>query len=277
MWDGSGSEMSTSSRASSGPFRFVIWMARIGADAMATARIPAVTEPLWTPSADRIEQANVTQFARRRGLPEDYHELWQWSVDSLEEFWGAVWDEWVAPDDPYEQVLARREMPGAEWFTGAKLNYAKHIFRDRDPGALAIQHASETRELASWTWGDLERETARIAAGLRALGVEKGDRVAAYMPNIPETVAAFLATASIGAVWSSAAPEFGARSVIDRFQQIEPKVLLAIDSYRYGGKDFSCDDKVEQIAAAIPETKVVRFGYADGGGWGDSFTQSTEN
>src|SRR3954466_7260321 len=236
-----------------------------------------VAELLWAPSPERIERANLTRFARRRGLPEEYGALWQWSVDSLEEFWAAVWDEWVEADAPYERVLASREMPGAEWFPGAQLNYAKHIFRGRDPDALAIQHASETRELASWTWGDLERETARIAAGLRALGVEKGDRVAAYMPNIPETVAAFLATASIGAVWSSAAPEFGARSVIDRFQQIEPKVLLAIDSYRYGGKDFSCDEKVEQIAAAMPSTKLVRFGYANGAGWGDSFTQSTEN
>jgi acetoacetyl-CoA synthetase len=179
-----------------------------------------MAELLWTPSDERIERANVTQFARKRGLPEDYGELWQWSVDNLDEFWAAVWDEWVEADAPYEQVLARREMPGAEWFPGAQLNSPKHIFRTRAPGALAIQHASESRPLGSWTWGDLERETARIAAGLRALGVEKGDRVAAYMPNIPETVAAFLATASIGAVWSSAAPEFGARSVIYRFAQI---------------------------------------------------------
>jgi acetoacetyl-CoA synthetase len=171
-------------------------------------------------------------------------------------------------------VLGRREMPGAEWFPGARLNYAKHIFRGRDPQALAIQHASESRPLAAWTWGDLEAETARIAAGLRALGVEKGDRVAAYMPNIPETVAAFLATASIGAIWSSAAPEFGARSVIDRFQQIEPKVLLAIDGYRYGGKEFDCTDKVDQIAAAMPATQLVRFGYADGSGWPDSFLKT---
>jgi acetoacetyl-CoA synthetase len=226
-----------------------------------------VADLLWTPSPERIERANITRFARERGLPADYADLWKWSVDSLDEFWGAIWDEWVQADAPYERVLGRREMPGTEWFPGAQLNYAKHVFRDRDDGALAIQHASESRELAAWTWGDLKRETARIAAGLRELGVEKGDRVAAYMPNIPETVAAFLATASIGAVWSSAAPEFGARSVIDRFQQIEPKVLLAIDSYRYGGKDFDCSSKVEQIAGAMPETKLVRFGYADGSGW----------
>src|SRR5262249_31158568 len=159
---------------------------------------------------------------------------------------------------PYERVLGRREMPGAEWFPGAQLNYAKHIFRGRDPDALAIQHASESRPLGEWTWGDLERETARIAAGLRALGVERGDRVAADMP---ETVAALLACASIGAIWSSAAPEFGARSVIDRFAQIEPKVLLAIDGYRYGGRDFDCNDKVDEIAAAMPNTQLVRFGY----------------
>jgi acetoacetyl-CoA synthetase len=227
----------------------------------------SVPEPLWTPSPERIERANVTAFARKRELPTEYHELWQWSVDSLDEFWAAIWDEWVDADAPYERVLGRREMPGTEWFPGAKLNYAKHIFRGRDPDALAIQHASETRQLAQWTWGDLERETARIAAGLRELGVEKGDRVAAYMPNIPETVAAFLATVSLGAVWSSAAPEFGARSVIDRFQQIEPKVLLAIDGYRYGGKDFDCSEKVERIHEAMPETKLVRFGYADNSGW----------
>src|SRR3954447_9389492 len=226
-----------------------------------------VADLLWTPSAERIERANLTKFARKRGLPEDYAELWQWSVDKLEEFWAAIWDEYVDADQAYEQVLANRKMPGTEWFPGAKLNYAKHVFRGRDPDALAIQHASETRELASWTWGDLEREAARIRAGLVDLGVGRGDRVAAYMPNIPETVAAFLATASLGAVWSSAAPEFGARSVIDRFQQIEPKVLLAIDSYRYGGKDFDCSAKIEQIRAEIPGAQLVRFGYADGSGW----------
>src|SRR5258705_1503486 len=222
-----------------------------------------VSELLWTPGPERIERANITQFARRRGLPEDYASLWQWSVDNLDDFWAAIWDEYVEADAPYERVLGRREMPGAEWFPGAQLNYAQHIFRNRNPDDLAIQHASESRELASWTWGDLARETARIAAGLRALGVEQGDRVAAYMPNIPETVAAFLATASLGAVWSSAAPEFGARSVIDRFQQIEPKVLLAIDGYRYGGKDFDRSEIVDGIAGEIG-APVVRLGYLDG-------------
>src|SRR3954451_4362203 len=164
----------------------------------AGARSHQMSGTVWTPSSERIKGANITRFARERGLPADYGELWQWSVENLEEFWAAIWDEWVDADAPYERVLGRREMPGAEWFPGARLNYAKHVFRGRDDDALAIQHASESRELASWTWGDLKRETARIATILRELGVEKGDRVAAYMPNIPETVAAFVATASIG-------------------------------------------------------------------------------
>src|SRR4051794_21522696 len=226
-----------------------------------------VPELLWTPSAQRIERANLTQFARQRGLPTDYRELWQWSVNNLEDFWAAVWDEWVEPDAPYERVLGGREMPGAEWFQGGKLNYARHIFRGRDHDAVAIRHATESRAVAEWTWGRLTAETGRVANGLREAGVAPGDRVAAYMPNIPETIAAFLACASIGAIWSSAAPEFGARSVIDRFAQIEPKVLLAIDAYRYGGRDFDCSPKVEQIAAALPGAKLVRFGYADESGW----------
>src|SRR2546423_12873887 len=152
----------------------------------------AMPDPVWTPSPERIERALMTRFARERGLPEDYHELWRWSVSKLDDFWAAIWEHFhVEADSPYERVLGRREMPGAEWFAGARLNYARHVFRGRDPDALAIQHASESRSLAAWTWAELERETARIAARLRAAGVGRGDRVAAHMPNIPETVAAF--------------------------------------------------------------------------------------
>src|SRR5205807_6999293 len=133
------------------------------------------------------------------------------------------------------------------WFPGARVSYAEHIFRGKDDSAVAIRHCSEARpELDAWTWERLRSETARIADGLRSLGVQEGDRVVAYLPNIPETAAAFLACASIGAVWSPAAPEFGARSVIDRFAQVEPKVLLAIDGYRYGGKDFDRSDLVKR-------------------------------
>jgi acetoacetyl-CoA synthetase len=222
---------------------------------------------LWRPSAERVEHATITRFARAVGREGDYDELWRWSVDDLEGFWGAIWEFFdVQASEPYERVLGRREMPGAQWFPGSRLSYAEHFFRGRDDEAVAIRHAGELRELAQWTWGELREQTARIAAGLRRMDVGPGDRVAAYMPNIPETIAAFLATASIGAVWSSAAPEFGARSVVDRFAQIEPKVLLAVDGYRYGGRDHDRSEIVAGIAEEIG-ARVVRFGYLDDGGW----------
>src|SRR4051795_13342017 len=224
---------------------------------------------LWTPSPARIERARITSFAQSRGLPEEYDALWRWSVEHLEDFWAAIWEEFGVAGS-YDAVLGSREMPGAEWFPGARVNYAEHLFRGKPDDKVAIHHASESRELSAWTWADLRRETARIRAGLVALGVGEGDRVAAYLPNIAETVAAFLATASLGAIWSSAAPEFGARSVIDRFAQIEPKVLLAIDGYRYGGKDFDRAEIVDSIAAEVGAT-VVRLGYLDGSGWEEGF------
>jgi acetoacetyl-CoA synthetase len=231
---------------------------------------------LWRPSAERAERASIARFARAVGREGDYGELWRWSVDDLEGFWGAIWEFFdVQASEPYESVLGSREMPGAQWFPGSRLSYAEHFFRGRDDAAVAIHHAGELRELSQWTWGDLRARTARIAAGLRDLGVRPGDRVAAYMPNIPETIAAFLATASIGAVWSSAAPEFGARSVIDRFAQIEPKVLLAIDGYRYGGRDHDRTDVVAGVAEEIG-AQVVRFGYLDGSGWPRDFGADDE-
>ncbi|MBI5104684.1 MAG: acetoacetate--CoA ligase [Solirubrobacterales bacterium] len=229
------------------------------------------TEPelLWQPSPERIARAPITRFAEHVGRPGPYDQLWRWSVDDLEGFWAAVWD-YFGVDASYDRVLASREMPGARWFTGAELNYAEHLLRGKDDGALAIQHASESRELSAWTWGDLRGEVARIRAGLQARGIGKGDRVAAYLPNIPETIAAFLATASLGALWSSAAPEFGARAVIDSFAQIEPKVLLTVDGYRYGGRDFDRSAQVQQIAQEIG-APVVRLGYLDGSGWEEGF------
>ena len=156
-----------------------------------------------------------------------------------------------------------------------EVNYAEHAFRGKPDDRVAIVHAGELRDQAEVTWGELREQVAGIAAGLRALGVERGDRVAAYMPNIPEAIAAFLATASIGAVWSSCSPDFGARSVIDRFQQIEPKVLLAVDGYRYNGKDF---DRSETVAGIHGEVggELVRLGYLDGSGWQDGFLGDAE-
>ena len=224
---------------------------------------------LWQPSAERIERATITRFARARGLPVDYEALWRWSVSDLEGFWRAIWEHFGVEGSP-DRVLGSRDMPGAEWFPGMEVSYAAHLFAGKDDDAVAIRHASELRPLADWTWGDLRRETAGIRAGLVAHGVGRGDRVAAYMPNIAETIAAFLATSSLGAVWSSAAPEFGARSVVDRFAQIEPKVLLAVDGYRYGGRDFDRREVVDGIAAEIG-ARVVRLGYLDGSGWEPGF------
>ncbi len=236
-----------------------------------TATAPKV---LWTPSEDRIERATLTRYSRwladTRGLTFDsYEELWRWSVTELEAFWDSIVECFgVEFETASERVLGSSAMPGAEWFPGSRLNYAEHIFRERDPDRVVLRHASELRPLGEWTWSELRSHTAAIAAGLRAAGVTAGDRVAAYMPNIPETLAAFLATASLGAVWSSAAPEFGVRSVVDRFSQIEPKVLLAVDGYRYGGRDFDKREAVQEIAAGIPSLEqVVTFGYLSGEGW----------
>jgi acetoacetyl-CoA synthetase len=240
-------------------------------------------ELLWTPSAERVQRATLTRYigwlGRTEGLElADYHALWRWSVADLEAFWDSIAK---FSDVRFEQratrVLRSREMPGAEWFPGARLSYAEHIFRGKADDQIAVQFASELRELDEWSWGTLRAQTAAIADGLKRLGVQAGDRVAAYMPNIPETVAAFLACASIGAIWSSAAPEFGARSVIDRFAQIEPKVLLAVDGYRYGGKDFDRRATVREIAAELPGLElVVTLGYLDGSGWEDGFLGPAE-
>ncbi len=218
-----------------------------------------------------IERSQMTAYMRwlaaERDLDfsGDYHRLWQWSVDDLDAFWRSIWDYFgVAASHPPTSTLASREMPGAGWFPDTALNYAEHLFRGRDDSALAIQHASELRELSSLTWGELRRQVAEVAAGLRSLGVGPGDRVVAYLPNIPEAIVAFCATASIGAVWSSCSPDFGARSVVDRFAQIEPKVLFSVDGYRYGGKDFDRLDVVAGLEAEIPSLEhTVVLPYLD--------------
>jgi acetoacetyl-CoA synthetase len=228
---------------------------------------------LWTPTDERIERAAITRFARwvagerRADVTGSYADLWQWSVDDVEGFWSAVWEFFeVRAETPYERVLGSHDMPGAAWFEGATLSYAEHVFRGKQDADLALQHASETRALDWMTWGELRDLTARIATGLRLRGVGPGDRVVAYMPNIPETMAAFLACASLGATWSSCSPDFGTRSVVDRFSQIEPKVLLAVDGYRYGGKDFDRRDVVAELREQIPSLEhVVVLDYLGSG------------
>ena len=238
----------------------------------------ATDEPtvLWTPTQERIERASITRFARwvaasrSVDVTGSYDALWRWSVDDLDGFWAAIWEFFeVRASRPYDAVLGSRAMPGTEWFPGAELNYAEHVFAGKADAALALQHASELRELDWMTWGELRDLTARVATGLKFLGVGAGDRVVAYIPNIPEAIAAFLACASLGATWSSCSPDFGARSVVDRFAQIEPKVLIAVDGYRYGGKDFDRRDVVAGLRRDIPSLEhVVLLDYL--GAEGDS-------
>ncbi|HEY7255668.1 MAG TPA: acetoacetate--CoA ligase [Solirubrobacterales bacterium] len=227
-------------------------------------------EKLWEPPATLRERARMTEFIEwlrsERGLELDgYDELWRWSVDDLEGFWSAIWEFFgVEADGDPVPVLNSAEMPGAEWFPNTRLNYAEHVFTGKDDSETAILHASELRDLDRLTWGELREQVAAVAAGLRGLGVERGDRVVAYLPNIPEAVVAFLATASIGAIWSSCSPDFGPASVIDRFAQIEPKVLFAVDGYRYGGRDFDRRGVVAELQEAMPSlTRTVVLPYLD--------------
>ncbi|MFW6640371.1 acetoacetate--CoA ligase [Nocardiopsis algeriensis] len=245
---------------------------------MTESSVPRV---LWKPDDAAVESSNIVAFARwaaeHKGVRAfgeggtspafDYDALWRWSVTDTDGFWESIWEYYgVRSETPYEKVLADDSMPGARWFPGATLNYAQHLFEGADDDRIALRHATELRELGEWTWGELRARTAAIAGGLRRLGVGPGDRVAAYLPNLPETVAAFLATASLGAVWSSCSPDFGVRSVIDRFAQIEPKVLLAVDGYRYGGKDFDRRPVLEELRAELPTVEhTVVLDYLEPG------------
>ncbi len=213
---------------------------------------------LWTPGPDRVERANVTAFARWLGRERghrfgDYHELWRWSVTDLDGFWQAVWDYCgVEASAPPTAVLGARTMPGADWFPGARLNYAQHVLRNERPGQDALYHQSETTPLTGLPWPELGNSVRVLATQLRALGVRPGDRVASCMPNIPQTAIAMLATTSIGAIWTSCSPDFGGRGISDRFGQLAPKVLLCVDSYRYGGRDYDRSAEMQQVIAGLP-------------------------
>ncbi|HEY7074843.1 MAG TPA: acetoacetate--CoA ligase [Solirubrobacteraceae bacterium] len=219
---------------------------------------------LWEPPDELSENAVLTRFMRERGF-DDYHELWRWSVEDLEGFWGAIWD-FFEVGERSGPVLADGSMPGATWFPDVTVNYAEHAFRGKDEDAIAIVAASESRDELTWTWGELRHQTARIATGLRNLGVTKGDRVVAYLPNIPEAIAALYACASIGAVWSSCSPDFGARAVSDRFAQIEPKVFLTVDGYTYNGRRFDRGETVRAAREQMPGLEhTVVLPYLDEG------------
>ncbi|MGW7415142.1 acetoacetate--CoA ligase [Streptomyces sp. NPDC054863] len=224
--------------------------------------------PLWQPSPDRIAEAAVTRFqawaADRYGAPAEggYDALHRWSVTELDTFWKAVAD-WfdIRFSTPYETVLGDRTMPGAQWFPGATLNYAEHALRTAEDPARAddpaLLHVDESQNVEPVTWSELRRQVGSLAAELRTLGVQPGDRVSGYLPNIPQAITALLATAAVGAVWTSCAPDFGARSVLDRFQQVEPVVLFAVDGYRYGGKTHDRTDTVAELRRELPTLRAV--------------------
>ncbi|MFD7340431.1 acetoacetate--CoA ligase [Streptomyces violascens] len=224
--------------------------------------------PLWRPDSDRIAAARITRFqawaAERYGAPADggYPALHRWSVAELDTFWQAVAD-WfdIRFSSPYAAVLADRTMPGAQWFPGATLNYAEHALRTaEDParaGDPALLHVDETHSPVEISWSALRAQVGSLAAQLRALGVRPGDRVSGYLPNVPQAVTALLASAAVGAVWTSCAPDFGARSVLDRFQQVEPVVLFTVDGYRYGGKEHDRTDVVAELRRELPTLRAV--------------------
>src|SRR3954453_19399888 len=221
---------------------------------------------LWRPTPDSIRATRLAAFAswveQRRGLsfgdPPDYDALWRWSVEHLDQFWGdlATWTG-VLPDVPDDRVLPQRRMPGAEWFPGSTVNYAEQVFRNVTEDHPALIAVAEDGDPVEISWASLRSQVGAFAATLRRLGVRPGDRVAGYLPNVPEAVVAFLTAASIGAVWSSCAPDFGTRAVLDRFAQIEPAVLVAVDGYRFNGKDYDRRDVVAELRSALPSLRAT--------------------
>ena len=223
---------------------------------------------LWEPSSSLIEGSVMSEYMRWLAVNRDvrvetYADLWQWSIADLPAFWTSIVEFFdVAFQTPADEILSQRDMPGARWFQGAHLNYAENVFRNASPERPALMYQSETRPLVEMPWAEFERQVACVAAALREMGVRPGDRVVAYMPNIPEAAVAFLAAASVGAVWSSCSPDFGVDAVVDRFGQIEPKVLFAVDGYMYGGKPFSRTEVVADLRRHLPTLKhVVKVEY----------------
>jgi acetoacetyl-CoA synthetase len=218
---------------------------------------------LWTPSAERIAGANVTALQhwlrRERGLQfDDYAALWRWSVQDLEAFWQAMWDYFgIEASAPHARVLATRSMPGAQWFVGARLNYARHVLRAESAGGDALLYASEGQALRSVSWEVLGNRVRMLATRMREMGIQPGDRVAAVMPNIPEAVIALLATTAIGAIWAVCSPDFGVRGILDRLAALRPKLLIGIDGYRYGGKEFDRRREMDEVIAGLPELRQV--------------------
>jgi len=229
-------------------------------------------QPLWRPSQDRVERANVTAFARRIGERHgvdvsDYHRLWRWSVDHKWDFWRAVWDDGEVIGTPGERVLEDADrIPGARWFPDARLNFAQNLLERRraDDDADAFVFWGEDKVRRRLSHAQVHALASRFATALKSHGVTVGDRVAGYLPNLPETIIAMLGTTAIGAVWSSCSPDFGAQGVVDRFGQIAPRVLVTVDGYWYNGKPIGILDKVEDVARRLPSVeRIVVVPYLD--------------
>ncbi len=248
---------------------------------------------LWEPSKTFRENARLTHYfawlnSEKGKNFKNYDDVYRWSVEELEDFWQSVWEYFeVIAHKPYSTVLENATMPGARWFPGSELNYVEHIFRMRNDAQPAIIFASERHETIEIGWPELTSQVASMAAYLKSLGIGKGDRIAAYLPNFPEATYAFLAAASIGATWSSCSPDFGVNSVVDRFAQIEPRVLFAVDGYSYNGKPFDKMQAVEEMTAKLPTVeKVVLVPYLNEEPkifdrskvvlWNDTFTANSE-
>ncbi len=212
---------------------------------------------LWEPSSDLKKTSNLYNFIQwlRKNCDhdfDDYHDLWLWSVQNLGDFWESVWKYFkVISSTPYSSVVSQHKMPYTKWFEGASLNYAEHIFRNETEDHPAIIYKSETSPVQEMSWKELRRKVSAFRSYLLSIGIKKGDCVAAYLPNIPEANIAFLAVNSIGAIWSGSSPDFGTASVIDRFSQIEPRVLIAVNAYQYGGKFFDRSDEVLELSEAL--------------------------
>lgn len=220
---------------------------------------------LWTPTPEWVERTNFTGFMKwlqaERGLVfEGYGELWRWSVKDIEGFWQAIWDYFnIKSSVPVKKVLGNKTMPGAEWFPGTHLNYAEHVLRNERPGTPALMFLNEVTSLSSVAWEDFAGQVRILATRLREMGVKPGDRVVAYVPNIPQAMIAMLATTAIGAIWASCSPDFGSRGVLDRLFQLSPKVLFCVDGYRYGGKPFDRTAELGEIIGGLGSLEQVIF------------------
>lgn len=248
-------------------------------------------KPLWTPSLSFIEQSNLQKYQRwlseHRGLEFDgYATMWEWSTQDVVAFWESLWTYVdVIAHTSYDDVVTSKDMPGAQWFSGSSLNYAEHIFREQSLERPALYFMREGEDAQPVSWEELKRKVKKVASFLTQMGVGEGDRVVAYIPNIPEAIITFLAVNSLGAIWSCCSPDFGVKTVIDRFSQIEPTFLVAVNGYTYHGKAFDRTKEVNAIRSAIPSIQhTILIDYLDTGSsaiadaytWEDVMTVQTD-